>query len=112
MGVEFIAVETNHTIATGLLGDVKSIVRRSHQSFLVLDLRVGRRGNTAAHSPSELSALVLKSMSIHLLAQSLGERDSGIEDGARQNEQEFLPAITTDAIDFPRLVLEELRELL
>jgi hypothetical protein len=51
MGVEFTAVETNHTIATGFLGNVKSVIRRPHQSFLVFDLWMGRRRDAAAHRP-------------------------------------------------------------
>jgi hypothetical protein len=112
MGVEFSAVETNHTIATGLLGDVKSIVRRSHQCFLVLHLRMGRRCDAAAHRPFQLPALVLKSMGIHLLAQSLGERYRRVQDRSRQDEQEFLPSVASNAVYLPGLVLQELRELI
>jgi hypothetical protein len=85
MCVKLSAVEANHTIATGLLGNVQSVVRRSHQSFLVLDLWMGRRCNAAAHGPFELAALVLKSMIIHLFAQSLGERHRRVKDGSRQD---------------------------
>jgi hypothetical protein len=106
MCVEFSAVEANHTIATGLLGNVKSVIRRSHQSFLVFDLWMGRRGDAAAHGPLQLPALVLKSMSIDLLAQSLGERYRRVQDGSRQDEQEFLASIASDAVYLARFILQ------
>lgn len=105
MCVEFSAVEANHPIATGLLGNVKSVIRRSHQSFLVFDLWMGRRCDAAAHGPFKLPALVLKSMAIHLLAQSLGERYRRVQNGSRQDEQEFLASISSDAVYLPRFIL-------
>jgi hypothetical protein len=51
-------------------------------------------------------------MSIHLLAQSLRKRHRRIQDSSRQDEQEFLAPIASDAVYLPCLVLEELGKLL
>jgi hypothetical protein len=51
-------------------------------------------------------------MSIHLLAQSLGERYRRVQDSSRQDEQEFLASIASDAVDLARFILEQARELL
>ena len=50
-------------------------------------------------------------MVLHLLPQPLGECYRGIEHRAGKNEQEFLSPVATNAVDLPRLRLEELREL-
>src|SRR6266513_3922231 len=51
-------------------------------------------------------------MARNLLPQALSESDRCIEHGAGQNEKEFLPTIAPDTVDFARLGLQELRELL
>src|SRR2546423_3323325 len=51
-------------------------------------------------------------MARNLLPQALGESDRCIEHGAGQNEKEFLATIAPDTVDFARLGLQELRELL
>src|SRR5450756_350973 len=51
-------------------------------------------------------------MALHLLPQPLREGDRGIEHGTGQNEKEFLSSVTADAVDLPRLLLQELRDLL
>src|SRR5450759_162397 len=51
-------------------------------------------------------------MALYLLPQPLREGDRGIEHGTGQNEKEFLSPVTADAVDLPRLVLQELRDFL
>jgi len=51
-------------------------------------------------------------MALNLLTQPLGESDRGIEHRTGQYEQELLSAVASDAVDFARLGLQEVRELL
>ena len=112
MCVEVRAIEAHYTVAPGLLRHVESVVGRSHQSFLVLHLRVRSGGHTTAHRPAERAALICKCMILYLLPQPLGERNRGVQDGARQNQQKLLSAVSTDPVYLTRLVLEQVRNLL
>jgi len=51
-------------------------------------------------------------MRLDLFPHPLGEQPGGIDAGTRQQEEELLAAQAADAIDRPRLVPQNLRELL
>ena len=112
MCVEIGAVEAHHAIAPGFLCHVESVVRCSHKSFLVLHLRVRGSGHTTAHGPAKRATLICKCMILHLLPQPLGECNSGVQNGARQNQQELLSTIAPHSIDLTRFALEDLRDRL
>lgn len=104
MFVELGAVEPNDAVAPHFLGDVQRVIGGLEHFLPALDSRVRPRRNAQAHGPLESAAFERKCMLLYPLAQPFRERDSRIEHRARQEQQKFLPAVSSDPVDLARLV--------
>src|SRR5437016_4860724 len=102
MLVELGTIEAYHAIAPFLLRDVKSVVRRLQQRFLILHAWMWRACHSAAHCPAKFAARVCKSMGLHLLPQAFRERHCRVEDSPRKDQQEFLSTVPPDPVDLSR----------
>src|SRR5213076_2372260 len=112
MRVEGVAIETDHSIPTRLLRNVKRVVCRTNESVATGDAGMGPSGDTKARRPFDRAAVEGECTRLHFLAHALGERHGRIEDGAGQEKHEFLTPVTPNAVDLlARFVLENAREL-
>lgn len=73
-------------------------------------MRPGR--DATAHRALQRSAVKRKRVSLYCFTHALGEGNGRVEHRPRQQQHELLATIPADAVDFPRLLFQDSRELL
>lgn len=112
MLVELGAVESHDAIPSHFLRNIQRIVCRLEHFLAALDAGMWPRSDTKTHRPLQRSTFERKCILLDALPHPFSERNSRIEHGARQQQQEFFSAISADPVDFTRLELENFGELL
>src|SRR5689334_13385580 len=112
MRVELGAVEADDAIASHLLRDIQRVVSRTDQRVAFPDPRVRPAGDAEAGRATQRATGEGECMPLDAFAHPFGEGHRGVEHGAREQEHELLATVAADAVDLPRLLLEDRRQLL
>src|SRR3954462_14736648 len=110
--VEGVAIEADRPIATRLLGNVERVVRRANQLVAIRDAWVGPAGDAEARRTLDRATVEGECTRLHFFPHPLGKGHCGVENGAREQQHELLPAVAPYAIDLlARLILQDPGEL-
>lgn len=112
MLVELGAVESHDAIASHFLRDIQRIIGSLEHFLTALDAGMWPRSDTQTDRPLQRSTFERKCILLDTLPHPFSERDSRIEHRPRQQQQEFLAAISAHPVDLTSLELQYLRKLL
>ena len=109
--VERLTIEANDAVPSRLLRYVQRIVSSFHEGITVFDPRMRPGRHAAAHRALQGAAVETERVSLYCFTRALGEGNGRVEHRTRQQEHKFFSPIATDAVDLPRLLFQDAREL-
>ena len=111
MLVERLTIEANDAVSSRLLRDVQRVVSSFHEGITVFDPRMRPGGHAAAHRALQSSAVETERVSLYCFTRALGEGNGRVEHRPRQQEHKLFTTIASHAVDLPRLLFQDAREL-